>query len=126
MLVMMMSIRMKLVIIRVMLVIRVLLRTTVTLMEMIQRIPESICCQQCVLPTEKSSYISDVFSIIHLLNSRTVKVFTSCRTAVLRLVIFTLTLAQKFEISSLKLSLINSLSFIQSITYTKWLNKKKI
>jgi hypothetical protein len=35
---------------------------------------------------------------IHLLNSRTVKV----RTAVLRLVIFTLTLAQKFEISNLK------------------------
>jgi hypothetical protein len=64
--------------------------------------------------------------IIHLLNSRTVKVFASCRTAVLRLVIFTLTLAQKFEISSLKLTLINSLSFVQSITYTKWLNKKKI
>jgi hypothetical protein len=42
------------------------------------------------------------------------------------IVIFTLTLAQKFEISNLKLSLINSLSFIQSITYTKRLNKKKI
>jgi hypothetical protein len=41
---------------------------------------------------------------IHLLNFRTVKVFASCRTAVLRLVIFTLTLAQKFEISNLKLS----------------------
>jgi hypothetical protein len=57
---------------------------------------------------------------------RTVKLFVSLCTAVLRLVIFTLTLAQKFEISNLKLSLINSLSFIQSITYTKWLNKKKI
>jgi hypothetical protein len=43
--------------------------------------------------------------------------FASCRTAVLRLVIFTLMLAQKFEISNLKLSLINSLSFIQNITY---------
>jgi hypothetical protein len=62
---------------------------------------------------------------IHLLNSRTVKVFASCRTAVLRLVIFTLTLAQKFEISNLKLSLINSISLIQNVTYTKWLNKKK-
>jgi hypothetical protein len=51
--------------------------------------------------------------INHLPNSRTVKVFASCRTAVLILV-FTLTLAQKFEISNLKLSLINSLSFIQS------------
>jgi hypothetical protein len=37
-------------------------------------------------------------STIHLLNSRTVRVFASCRTAVLRLVIFTSTLAQKFEI----------------------------
>jgi hypothetical protein len=45
-------------------------------------------------------------------------VFASCRTAVLRLVIFTLTLAQKFEISNLKLSLINSLfSFKVHITY---------
>jgi hypothetical protein len=38
-------------------------------------------------------------------------VFAGCRTAVLRLVIFTLTLAQNFEISNLKLTLINSLSF---------------
>jgi hypothetical protein len=44
-------------------------------------------------------------------------VFASCRTAVLRLVIFTLTLAQKFETSNSKLSLINSLSFIQSMYY---------
>jgi hypothetical protein len=57
----------------------------------------------------------DKQKIFHLLNSRTVKVFASCRTAVLRLVIFTLTLEQKFEISNLKLSLINSLSFIQSM-----------
>jgi hypothetical protein len=64
--------------------------------------------------------------IIRFLNFRTVKVFASCRTAVLRLVIFTLTLAQKFEISNLKLSLINSPSFIKSIIYTKRLNKKKI
>jgi hypothetical protein len=64
--------------------------------------------------------------IIRFLNSRTVKVFASCRTAVLRLVIFTLTLVQTFEISNVRLSLINWLSFIQSITYTKWLNKKKI
>jgi hypothetical protein len=40
-----------------------------------------------------------------------------CRSEII--VIFTLTLAQKFETSNLKLSLINSLSFIQSITYTK-------
>jgi hypothetical protein len=58
----------------------------------------------------------DILDTIHLLNSRTVKVFGSCRTAVPRLVIFTLTLAQEFENSNLKLSLINSLSFIQSIT----------
>jgi ABC-type iron transport system FetAB permease component len=64
--------------------------------------------------------------IVHLLNSRTVKVFASCRTVVQRLVIFTLTLVQKLEISNLKLSLINSVSFIQHITYTKWLHKKKI
>jgi hypothetical protein len=38
-------------------------------------------------------------------------VFASCRTAVLRLVIFTLTLVQTFEISNLRLSLINSLIF---------------
>jgi hypothetical protein len=63
---------------------------------------------------------------IHLLNSRTVKVFASCRTVVQRLVIFTVTLVQKLEISNLKLSLINSVSFIQNITYTKWLHKKKI
>jgi hypothetical protein len=54
-------------------------------------------------------------STLHLQNSHTVKVFASCRTAVLRLVILTLMLAQKFETSNLKLSLINSLSFIQSI-----------
>jgi hypothetical protein len=64
--------------------------------------------------------------IVHLLNSRTVKVFVSCRTVVQRLVIFTLTLVQKLEISSLKLSEINSVSCIQNITYTKWLHKKKI
>jgi hypothetical protein len=55
-------------------------------------------------------------TIIHLLNSRTVKVFASCRTAILRLVIFTLTLAQKFEISNLKLSL-NKFAFFHSKYY---------
>jgi hypothetical protein len=59
-LVMLLIIGMMLVIIRVMLVITegiiiILLRTTVTLMEKIQRIPVLICCRQCVLPTEKSS-----------------------------------------------------------------------
>jgi hypothetical protein len=63
---------------------------------------------------------------IHLLNSRTVKAFASCCTVVQRLVIFTLTLVQKLQISNLKLSLINSVSLIQNITYTKWLHKKKI
>jgi hypothetical protein len=33
---------------------------------------------------------------------------------------------QKLEISDLKLSLINSVSFIHNITYTKWLHKKKV
>jgi hypothetical protein len=55
--------------------------------------------------------------VVLSINSRTVKVFVSCRTVVLRLVIFTLRLAQKFEISNLKLSLINSLSFIRSMYY---------
>jgi ERCC4-type nuclease len=70
---------------------------------------------------------------IHLLNYRTVKVFLSCHTAILRLVIFTLTLPQKFEISYFKLSLINSLSFIQSMYYLhemaeqeKDMNRKRI
>jgi hypothetical protein len=45
-------------------------------------------------------------------------VFASYRTAVLRVVIFTLTLAQNFEISNLKLSLRNSLSFIQNMYYS--------
>jgi hypothetical protein len=64
-----------------------------------------------VVPNRKTDVI------VHLLNSRTVKVFASCRTVVQRLVIFTLTLVQKLEISNLKLSLINSVSFIQNITY---------
>jgi hypothetical protein len=41
-------------------------------------------------------------------------VFVSCRTAVLRLVIFTLTLAQKFEISNLK---INKFGFFHAKNY---------
>jgi hypothetical protein len=53
-------------------------------------------------------------------------VFASCRTAVLRQVIFTLTLAQKCELSNLKLSLINSLlSFKVSITYIHEMAKQK-
>jgi hypothetical protein len=52
---------------------------------------------------------------IHLLNSRIVKVFTSCRTAVLKLVIFTFTLAQKSEILNLKL--FNKFAFFRSKYY---------
>jgi hypothetical protein len=59
-----------------------------------------------------ATFVRAEVCIIRFLNSRTVKVFASCRTAVLRLVIFTLTLVQTFEISNLRLSLINSLSFI--------------
>jgi hypothetical protein len=51
---------------------------------------------------------------IYLITSRTVEVFVSCRTAVLRLVIFTLTLAQKFEISNLK---INKFGFFHAKNY---------
>jgi hypothetical protein len=56
-------------------------------------------------------------SYFHSTTADRQSVFASCRTAVLRLIIFTSTLVQKFKTSNLKLSLINSLSFIQSTYY---------
>jgi hypothetical protein len=49
------------------------------------------------------------------LNSRTVKVFASCRTAVLRLVIFTLTLARKFEVKFNKFGFFHSKYYLHEM-----------
>jgi hypothetical protein len=64
-------------------------------------------------------------STIRFLNSRTVKVFASCRTVVLRLTIFTLTLAQKFEVKFNKFALFHSKYYLHEKAEQKEDMKRK-